>query len=300
MTSGITTSENVAHRAEGIKRRSPHAEDRVLIPSAMVSASAQVSIPRLDEKLLAGTLAELIRRWQSLTFDTDGVLVHDGTRVEGLRLLDRRHHEKNARYRLVAAPKEGPEGEKSVDPPKPVTLTILAAGHDSLDFQLGLGELGNVAFAVRNPTWPGRVTGSLDMAMPEDSGRLVRGPVRGNVSVDLAAIPSTSPGTDQAVARVKHRRVSASAKVAISNPDSREWTVRAFATVRGGGLLRPLVAVVSPFLRGKFAVELQKSMDKIAAKIVELDVGTLTASELADRAFDEFIDGLAKVVEPRE
>ncbi|MEO6086396.1 MAG: hypothetical protein ABIQ18_25105 [Umezawaea sp.] len=266
----------------------------------MVSASAQVSIPRMDEKLLVGALAELIRRLRALTFDTDGVLVHDGARIEGLRLLDGRHNRKNARYQLVAVPNKNPEGEESADPPEPAILTILAAGHDSLAFRLELGEMGNVAFAIRNPARPGKITGSLDVAMPEDSGWLLRGPVRVDASVDLTALSSMSPRTDQVVARVKHRRASASAKLAISNPDSREWVVQTLATVRGGGLLRPLVAVVGPFLRNKFAAELQKGMDKMAARIVELDIGTPTASKLADLAFDVFIDGLTKVVEPHE
>jgi hypothetical protein len=229
----------------------------------VVSASAQVSIPRFDERLLVGTLAEVIRKWQLLSFDTDGVLIHDGERVEGLRLLEGRHHRKDARYRVVFKPAESKE--EPIEP-APIVLTIVDAAPDKLSFTLRLAavDYGGASFTVENPLRPSKIVGSLDAEIPADTGRLLRGPVSGGAAVDLSSIPSDSPRSAQGVAQVKHRRGRASAEVAIAQPNSREWVLRVTARVRGGGLLRPLVAIAGPFIRGKFGVELQKSMDKLA------------------------------------
>jgi hypothetical protein len=84
--------------------------------------------------------------------------------------------------------------------------------------------------------------------------------------------------------------------VSIAQPNSREWVVRVTAKVRGGGFLRPIVGIASPFIRGLFRRELQKSMDKLPLWIAEQKFGTPTPTELAERGFDEFIAGLARVV----
>lgn len=245
----------------------------------MVSASAEVSVNRLDERLITATLAELIRKWQLLAFDTDGVLLRDGTRVEGLHLTAGRHHRENARYEMAFTPDETKD-----ESPDPVTLVILAAAQDRLIARAQTDQSMSVALDIENPTRPNTVSSTLEVALPDDIP-LFSGPVNGRAKVDLATL--------KAQAGLKHRRALADAAVTVKQPNTNQSRIKVTIRLRGRGLLWLPVAIAGPFVRSRLRAKLEDAMNKVAVQIDSQKIGTLTASELADEMFDKFLASLA-------
>jgi len=252
----------------------------------VVSASAEVSVNRLDERLIAATLAELIRKWQLLVFDTDGVLLRDSGRVEGLRLTAGRHHRENAQYEMTFEPDETKEKA-----PEPISLTILASAQDRLIVRAQPDQDISAALDIENPTRPNTITGTLEVALPKDLP-MFSGPMNGRAEMDLATL--------KAQARLKHRRARADATVTVGQPNPGQSSIKATVRLHGRGLLWLPVAMAGPFVRSRLRAKLADAMDQVAVQIDSQKIGTLNASELAEELFGKFLTSLAVKRLPRQ
>ncbi|MGH3859476.1 hypothetical protein [Actinokineospora sp.] len=214
---------------------------------------------------IAEVVPLLLKRWQGLVFDDDGVVLVDGRRREGLALVAGEHAKAGARYEVVTAGERPGHhvAEVVADSPTEVRVRVEQAGDVPID----------TTVAKRGSKIAAAFDGTLDG---------LGGAVRGTVGLDLDELHQDSP---QLVGSIGHDRVVGDVKAWV-RPG---WTVEVEADLRGKGLLRPVIAPVL-WLRGKRA--LTKVLEKRSAEIRALAerLGSpLDPALVADKLADDFL-----------
>ncbi|SDJ12384.1 hypothetical protein SAMN05192558_110115 [Actinokineospora alba] len=223
-----------------------------------------VTLVGVDDSI-AEVVPLLVKRWQELVFDDDGVVLVDGRRREGLALVAGEHARAGARYEVVTAGERPGHyvAEVVADSPTEVRVRVDRAGDVPIEVTVAKGA------SKVDATFDGSVEG-------------LAGTVRGTAALDLDRLQEDAP---QLVGSIEHDRVVGVVKAWV-RPG---WTVDVEADVRGKGLLRPVVAPML-WLRGKRV--LTKILEKRAAEIRALSerLGSpLDPVVVADKIADDFL-----------
>jgi hypothetical protein len=219
-----------------------------------------VTVVGVDDSI-AEVVPLLVKRWQELVFDDDGVVLVDGRRREGLALVDGEHPKAGARYEIVTAGERPGHYVAEVvgDTPTELHVRIERAGDVPID--LTVAKPGSKIDATFG--------GTLDGGWP------LAGSVQGTATV----------AAHQMVASIKHDRVHADVTAWV-RPG---WKIDVEADVRGKGLLRPLIAPVL-WISGKRTLTqaLQRRADDIKALADRLG-SPLDPKAVADKIADDFL-----------
>jgi hypothetical protein len=254
----------------------------------------RTDVVALDVGPFVAALPALLADWRALTFVDAGV-VHPvtGEAHEGFRVVDGVHPYPGTTYRLVlceeTAPDPTPEEmvvARRLDDADPRAAAEWERGRaaaaraagamkvtwHTFDVTVGNDDAQRTTFAVHHdvtdfraridlttPSKPGPIDIALDV--PDWGGKtaFLRGMVQVLLRLDAAeSLP-------RLVAGMSHPRGRAHAEVDVAAAGRGRWTVTAHVDVRGAGWMRPLVAVMGPFVRG----QLQRGLDDILAGLRE-------------------------------
>lgn len=221
-----------------------------------------VTVVGVDDSI-AEVVPLLVKRWQGLVFDDDGVALVDGRRREGLALVDGEHPKAGARYEIVTA------GER------PGHYVAEVVADTQTELRVRIDRAGDVPIDLTVAKPGSKIDATFGGTL--DGGWPLAGSVQGSATVDLA--------TPQVVATIRHDRVLADLQAWV-RPD---WKIDVEADVRGKGLLRPLIAPLL-WIRGKRTLTqaLQRRADDIKALADRLG-SPLDPKAVADKIADGFL-----------
>lgn len=154
---------------------------------------------------------------------------------------------------------------------------------------------------LRSPHRPERI--DIDVTGTVPGGWPTGGPFTAEAGLALDQLPPAHGSAPQLVAQARHRRAQGRAEVAIREADAGSWTVDVTIRARGRGLARPIVALLTPFLRG-YA---QRGLDAIIGRLPEQvdhlnhglreEFGPLPDPEqMADKVLKDLLDDVAEHV----
>lgn len=214
---------------------------------------------------IATVVPLLVKRWQDLAFDDDGVVIVAGKRREGLALVAGEHPRTGARYEIVTAGEHPGHytAETVADTPTELRLRIEQPDDVPIDLTVA-GSKVTAAFG-----------GTVDRG----------GSVEGSATLDLDRLPGDEP---QLVVAVKHDRAVGDVKAWV-RPTEGTWRLHAKADVRGRGLLRPLIAPLL-WIRGRRA--LTQALERVASEVTALSErcgNPLDPKKVADKIADDFL-----------
>ncbi|MEU4391965.1 hypothetical protein [Kribbella sp. NPDC023855] len=251
----------------------------------MAKLVASVPIERPEAPLVVAAIPRLLQRARALSFGDGGFLVHDGRRIEGLHLDAGEHPRVGARYTMVSAI----DADQPVKEPVAIELTA----DDSTQFAIRLRQAAvDGSLAVTRPMDPQQLRVEFRVMLP-DIVKLLSGPIDGGATVAFDGLPP-APGTaPQVVGTVLHKFARAELVVRIDDQDSRTSLLTASLTVRGRGLLRPVLGPAAQlFLRSHW----QQAVRRVPAELAKFQQELRNAGgpdELAAALLQELIDDLA-------
>lgn len=117
----------------------------------MATFTARVTVAPLDRQLLVTAVPAVLQRLRGLTFGDDGSLVHDGRRIEGLRVDRGVHPRVGTRYTAVFTP---PPNELAPEP-EPVRYEVVADDARQTVLRTETGSpVTTVLVTLQNPADP--------------------------------------------------------------------------------------------------------------------------------------------------
>lgn len=266
----------------------------------------------------AAALPLLLTRWRELTF-VDGVVRHPVTGVahEGLQVVAGHHPYPGVAYRLMVREEDvpAPTSEEALvaqrlgaaDPQavddweRGRVAAARASGRvdvtwHTLAITVGTDDARRTTFAVHDAETDTRVRvdlteparpGPVDVAAEITDFGATSAFLSGTVEILLRL--EVGPGVPHLVLTVRHRRGRAHADVGFTEAGGGRWQVTADVDAHGAGWLRPLVAVVAPFLRkparsglDEVLAGLPPVFDRMAAYRAPADPHVLADQVLAD------------------
>lgn len=249
-----------------------------------LASSTSVEAVDLDTLILA--LPPFLAGLRALTIDQHGVILPDGDRREGLRLVEGAHPRAGARYELVVDVEREPdlteadhlelgalaqeasdvaeaqaawfaerrdrlatEGGMVVDQRRS-TVHLVTDDRDRSEVEVTVDgpPVVTTVLALDRPDTPGPLT--FTVTTTPAKGCLVGGPVVVEGSVELADGARWRRRPHRLRVEVRHRRAQASLRVDVTDVGAGRWDLRVKVRAVGRGVVRPVVAVASLVGRG--------------------------------------------------
>ena len=256
-----------------------------------VRLQLQMSIvhSRADVAAVVDALPVLVGRLRDLSIDSAGVLdPTTGERREGLAVTSGVHCVPGSRYRLVTQAAHGDDADVA-----PIISAIELLANDRRQFGLAIqGE---------RPSFPDVVVTAHDLnrlgvvdvqSVHQTSERwLFCGPTTIDGTADLAQIRSADGISSAAAMRLHHRRIVATGTLTAAPGDGTSIRLTIDATVRGRGLMRPLLAVASLVFAGKIRRSVAHDADEAMARWRKARTigGRFDATTIADSLLAEWL-----------
>jgi hypothetical protein len=276
-----------------------------------VRLRASVASAAIDVRPFVAALPAVATRWRALRFEDGVVVTDDGTRKEGLAVASGSHPLAGTTYR-VALPMTEP---KTVDPvdgetrreqmarawgrgPSPSVSTCLVelAKDDARQVVIRAEDAAGVWVAdvdVHHPARPDAA--DVAVVVHATGGWLTRGPVEVTAHLDVGAL--------RVDVTVRHRHAKGRATLAVDAAVAGEWTSSFDIMGRGRGVLRPVVAVASPFVRGALNRKLASLLRHDGPRVARLNEqiadefgAPADPEEIAAAVMKELLDAVAEQV----
>jgi hypothetical protein len=280
--------------------------------SPMLRPRGRVHVPDLDARAFVATVPALLARWRRLSFDERGRAVHPATGRpwEGFRVVGGSHPYPGAVYRLVFRRECAPEptapepfdGQRPTAPTRRVVLVELLADEYTRTRVRVRDDAdgGRAEVEIERPELPGAVDLVVELPGLTDAVWLARGRVVGHVRLTTDRLLTEEAGEPQLVATVTHPRARARVEGGLAAAGDGGWTVTAKIEAEGRGLLRPIVWLLTPFLRGHARRGLDAFLATLPEQVADLDRelaaefgGSPDPQRLAARILEDLFDVVA-------
>jgi hypothetical protein len=242
----------------------------------MFRLAGQINVDTVDVRAFVATLPALLTSWRQLRFDEGrGRHPASGQRWEGIQVISGTHPYPGTVYRLVfqreSAPQPtSPEPFEGREPPETTHHVVLV--------ELRADEYSRTSFSVREdagsgwaeveierPDLPGAVDLVIELPGPADRIWLARGRVVSQVRITTDRLLPAEGPEPQLVARLTHPRARARVETRLAAAGRGAWTLTMQIEAGGRGLLRPVVWLLTPFLRS----HAQRWLDAFLARLPE-------------------------------
>ena len=273
---------------------------------AVIRIGAQVSLSAIDVRTLAAVLPALARRWRGLRFEQGVYVSATGQRREGLRIEQGSHPRPGTRYLLMFDPAHSsePQDEGVGDEPVPAKTLVELLADDIHRIRIRVRRVGGpdvVEAELRRPYRPEGIT--VDVAGTVPGGWPAGGPFAVEAGIAVDQMPPTQSRGPQLVVEARHGRAQGRADVAIREADAGFWTVDVAIRARGRGVARPMVAILTPFLRryaqrglDAFIGRLPEEIDQFNQELREEFGPSPDPEQVADKVLNDLLAGVAEYV----
>jgi hypothetical protein len=244
--------------------------------------SAPVDLP-----VFVATLPVLADRWRALTFEGGVLMMDDGTRKSGLAIEGGEHPRPGTQYRIAHRANADRVDLRTVELLDDDTSRIRVRFAD-------LDEHFQADVTVRRPADPDRLEAHYASDVP--GNWLVRGVLTADVNVDLTRLQNARSSRPQVRVAIRNRHMRAVVDITLKASGRREWTTSVVASVHGVGVLRPVVAALSPVMKPALARQLKRGLDTLSDRVdacnkeVSATFGSpLSPERIAEHVMSDFL-----------
>jgi hypothetical protein len=273
----------------------------------MVRFGGRTEVTAIDARPFVAALPNLLVQWRSLAF-VDGIVRHPVTEKphDGLRVVDGQHPHPGVAYRLMVREDDlpAPAPEEAVDADVNAPTGEVATTWHTYVIRLDADDSERTCFRVHHDVsdiraWielASRGSADVRLEVPDWLGSrgLLSGTVTVRLQVDAARLPPYENGEPQLVVTATHPCVRATADLGVAPAAPGRWTMATRGDAGGVGWMRPVVWLITPFVRGpvlrgvdEFLVVLTGCLDALSRKMAgrypaSPDPDTLAAQMMAE------------------